>query len=642
MKKLLFFLSLFVFSLIFYSAIANFSGPVIFLPETNHNFGPVRTYATTRWFLEIQNLGDETIVIDTAYFSVNAQYYFDQSIVFPLEISPSDSLLMGIWFQPNGEDEYFSFLEIINNDQSHDTVEVELSGAGITKIWEMGEEFWAFSGIPENDNSIRSILSTSDISDDGIDDMAVASAGDLIYCLNANSSGIADVLWQHQIPNAAVYGQNCLSLITDINDDGYRDIVVGTCGEDRSITVLSGKTGAEIWKLVTSNYGFGGCIYQVNVSYDYNGDGFDDVLAAVGDDGNGTGPNRVYCIDVFTGIQIWERPLGGPVYAVIGIEDFTGDAQPDVVAGVSNSTGTEGSAWAINGATGFTSWNTVMPGKSVRALVEVDDTENSGHKNVAIGDYSGEYRIIDPYTLYFVSVGGIGSFSIEYFTLLYDLNNDGNADILVASSAPKAIVLNGKSGPPLLSLPVADKSNSVARISDVSGDGINDILVGTSPENNFVYFVNAAHNDILFESDFKRPVTAIQAIPDINGDGSMEMSAGGQDGKLICLSGGIDALVGSQNIFRENQNQIVHGSFPNPFSKKSTIYFELKKSNYISMNVFDIAGQKVINLNSQFLEKGRHEIEWNISEEGNLENGFYFYNILSTEFVVTGKMILIK
>jgi len=642
MKKLLFFISLLFYSLNFYSATAKFSGPAIFLSETSHDFGGVRTEATTRWFLEIQNLGDETLVIDTAYFSNNNQFFFDESMVFPLEIPPSDSLLIGIWFQPGGENEYFSFLEIVNNDVNQDTVDVELSGSGISKIWEMGEEFWAFSSNSGNSNSIRSIISTNDISGDGIEDIAVATENDFIYCLNANSNGNADILWQHQIPGSAVYGQNCLSLIADIDSDGFQDIVVGTCAESRSIIALSGKSGKQVWKLETTNYGEGGCIYQINVSYDYNGDGISDVLAAVGDDGNGTGSNRVYCIDVFTGIPIWERPLIGPVYSVIGIEDFTGDGQPDVVAGVSNAAGTEGSAWAINGATGLKIWNTVMPGKSVRALAQVDDAENSGHRNIAIGDISGEYRIIDPYTLYFISVSGIGPFPIEYFTILDDLNNDGNSDILVASGAPKAIVLNGESGPPLLNLQVADKSFSTARIADVSGDGINDILVGTSPENNFVYFINAAKNDILLAADFKTPVTAIQAIADINGDGSMEMVAGGQDGKLICFSGGTDALVGVENNSQKKQIQTIHGSYPNPFSNKTTLFFELEKAGQISINIVDNTGRNIVYLSNQFFEKGHNSVEWYMQNEPNLENGIYFYNIKGPEFVVTGKMILIK
>ena len=388
MKKLLFFISLLFYSLVFFSANAKISGPVIYLPENSHDFGEVRIGATTRWLLEIKNLGDEALIVDTAYFSENNGFYFEGSLVFPLEILPLDSLNFAIWFQPGSEGEYFSTLKIANNDTGQDTTEVALSGSGLTKNWEIGEEFWVYSANSGDSNSIRSIISTNDISGDGIADVVVATRNGFFTCLNANSSGVADTLWQDEIFNGGVYRQNCMRLVTDIDDDGFQDIVAGTCAEDKSIIALSGKTGSQLWKLETINYGGGGSIYQIDVSYDYNGDGTPDVLAAVGDDGNGTGPNRVYCIDVLTGSPIWERPLGGPVYSVIGIEDFNGDGQPDAVAGISNAED-EGSVWAIDGATGIKSWNTVMPGESVSALAQVDDSENSGHKNIAIGDSSG-------------------------------------------------------------------------------------------------------------------------------------------------------------------------------------------------------------------------------------------------------------
>ncbi len=42
--------------------------------------------------------------------------------------------------------------------------------------------------------------------------------------------------------------------------------------------------------------------------------------------------------------------------------------------------------------------------------------------------------------------------------------------------------------------------------------------------------------------NFSEAVDGIGAIPDITGDGSMEMVAGGRDGKLYCYSGGINAI----------------------------------------------------------------------------------------------------
>lgn len=641
MKKLLFFISFTFYCLNFSTAIAEISGPLLVLNDTTHDFGSVRNGATTRWFLEIKNMGDEVLIIDTAYLLNNSQFYADNSTSFPIAITPSDTLLMGIWFQPNADEEFISVMKLITNDPAHEVVEINLEGSGYSDIWAMGEEFWSFSADSGNSNSIRSIISTGDISGDEIQDLVLASGNENMYCLNGNSNETADILWQHEIPGGELDNQTCLSLIADIDYDAYPDIVAGTCGTDRSILALSGKTGKQIWKLETTNYGNGGCIFQINVSYDYNGDGVPDVLAATGDDESGNGPKRVYCVNVMTGNPIWERPLGGPVYAVIGTDDFTGDGQPDVVAGMSNTEETEGSAKAINGATGLMMWNTVMPGKSVKALAQVDDSENSGHKNIAIGDYSGEYRIMDPYTLYFTSVGGIGTYLIQSFSLLDDINNDGNDDLLVASDASKAIVLDGDSGPFLLYLALAGKSISTARIADVSGDGINDILVGTS-DDHFVYCINAAHTSILFQEDFKTAVTAIRAIADINGDGSMEMVAGGENGKIVCYSGGTDALVGLPSTHPHVSNNLAYGCFPNPFTFKTTLFFELEKAGQISIKIFDNTGRIILHLADESFSKGRHEITWPATESINQENGVYYYNITGTEFVVTGKMIRIK
>ena len=47
--------------------------------------------------------------------------------------------------------------------------------------------------------------------------------------------------------------------------------------------------------------------------------------------------------------MIWECSTGGPNFAVIGIEDFTGDNIPDVLAGASNNAENQGKVYGING-----------------------------------------------------------------------------------------------------------------------------------------------------------------------------------------------------------------------------------------------------------------------------------------------------
>jgi hypothetical protein len=79
----------------------------------------------------------------------------------------------------------------------------------------------------------------------------------------------------------------------------------------------------------------------------------------------------------------------------------------------------------------------------------------------------------------------------------------------------------------------------VARIADVSGDDVNDVVAGTLFGSNRTYFLDGTDGSVMDSADYGSPVDAITAIPDIVGDGSWEMVAGGRNGLVTCISGGL-------------------------------------------------------------------------------------------------------
>jgi hypothetical protein len=189
----------------------------------------------------------------------------------------------------------------------------------------IGSVIWQYQISGGSDNSPKAIAAIPDINNDGIDDVVICSEDNNIRCFSGGATGAGVVLWVHQIYSGNIYAQHGLAITEDINNDGYNDVVVGTTGGDRSIECLSGLNGNTLWTHDTHEYGGGGWVYQVDCRYDYNNDDILDVLATTGDDGSGTGPKRVYCLNGLTGVSLWEYPLGGPGFAVIGVEDFTGD-----------------------------------------------------------------------------------------------------------------------------------------------------------------------------------------------------------------------------------------------------------------------------------------------------------------------------
>ena len=407
----------------------------------------------------------------------------------------------------------------------------------------IGSIIWQYQISGGSDKSPKAIAAIPDINGDGIDDVVICSEENNIRCFSGGAIGTGVVLWTHNIYSGNIYSQHGLAITEDINNDGYNDVVVGTTGGDRSIECLSGLTGNTLWVHDTHEYGSGGWVYQVDCRYDYNNDGVVDVLAAVGDDSSETGPKRAYCLNGLTGVSLWERPLGGPGFAVIGVEDFTGDGIPDAVAGCSNDAETIGYGKGINGATGTQMWSFATPGSSVWAVEQIDDATGDGKKDAIIGDFSGHIYGLNAATGTQVFSLSIGSVIITRFEKLGDVNYDGHPDIIPAHSTIHTTqVIDGYTGAIIWSHPTADQPWNVAPCTDISGDAIDDVFVGTLYSNNYCYFLNGVDGSELTPAiPYGEAVDSIAAIPDMVNDGSMEMVVGGRNGKVTCYSGGLNA-----------------------------------------------------------------------------------------------------
>ncbi len=513
-----------------------YPGPAIHLPQSTHNYGSVRASAHTRWFMEIRNHGSELLTIDNITID-DADFYLDDGVSLPINVSTLGSVDVGVWFNPVSATPYSATVSIFSNDPAKDPAEVSINGTGVEQEYPIGDSLWSYLIDDDFDNSPKAMAPISDVNGDCVADVIVCSEDDYIRCFNGNAHGTGDVLWEHLIYSGSVYSQNGLQITDDIDEDGYDDVVVGSSWGGRLIRALSGKTGEEIWTHDTHEYGGGGWVYQVDHSYDYNDDGVVDILATTGDDSSDTGPKRVYCLNGLTGVSLWERPLGGPGFSVIGVEDFTGDGKPDVVAGASNESETQGKVLGINGANGLVEWTFITSGSSVWALQQMDDFTSDGVRDVIVADFSGNIYGLDATdgsSEY--SVGG--SITTIRLERLEDVSGDGHPDVIAAHFGSAARVINGQTGGTVWSTPLANKPAVVSAIPDVTGDGINDVVVGTLFTNNFAYFLDGVDGTIVDSFNYGTPVDAIAAIPDIVGDGSWEMIVGGRNGLVTVYSGG--------------------------------------------------------------------------------------------------------
>lgn len=514
---------------------AVYQGPFLHAETSLFDFGIKRLNSTSRWWFEFQNTGNQPLTI-TQVESDNSDFFTDFSLELPLTLQTLQQARIGLWFQPSEIPGQQAIISIVNNSDET-PFQVELQGSSEEKEYAIGWPLWNYQLPSGSMVGPRTFLSIPDVTDDQIDDVILCTQDNKIRCINGNASGVADIIWE--ITLGTVEYTRGITGIEDINGDEYPDIVVGTAWGDRAITALCSRTGEIIWRHLTNNYGLGGWVYDVDARFDYNGDGFPDVLAASGDDTNGQGPKRIYCLNGLTGAVIWECPINGAAFSVIGVNDFTGDGQPDVVAGATNAAQSTGRVIGINGATGAIVWDINTAGSAVWALEALADINGDNKPDVIAGTFNGSYYLLNAVNGGTIHSGSIGNNIIIDFFNAGDLNEDGFDDIAVNHSGTSAIVINGFNGNPLWVTPLADKSYNVSPMRDITGDGINDLAVGTLFQSNWIYYLNGADGSILHSFEYGEAVDALQAIPDISGDQSMEVVVGGRNGRIYAYSGGV-------------------------------------------------------------------------------------------------------
>ena len=117
--------------------------------------------------------------------------------------------------------------------------------------------------------------------------------------------------------------------------------------------------------------------------------------------------------------------------------------------------------------------------------------------------------------------------------------------------------------------------------------------------------------------------------------------ATGYNGIFKTNDGGGIVGVGKNNY---NKNIIpsqleLYQNYPNPFNPSTTIEYKLTKKEYVTLQIFNILGQKVEQLIEGEQNSGSHKIIWNPK---GICSGIYFYRLQAGNYLETKKMILLQ
>jgi endonuclease/exonuclease/phosphatase family metal-dependent hydrolase len=84
----------------------------------------------------------------------------------------------------------------------------------------------------------------------------------------------------------------------------------------------------------------------------------------------------------------------------------------------------------------------------------------------------------------------------------------------------------------------------------------------------------------------------------------------------------------------------LYQNYPNPFNPITKISWQLARSSFVSLKVYDILGNEVTTLINEYEESGLHSSSFNF--ESTLPSGIYFYQLIANNFLDTKKMILLR
>jgi len=85
-------------------------------------------------------------------------------------------------------------------------------------------------------------------------------------------------------------------------------------------------------------------------------------------------------------------------------------------------------------------------------------------------------------------------------------------------------------------------------------------------------------------------------------------------------------------------------NFPNPFNPGTTLRYKIADPGNVTLDIFNISGERITRLINGQHQPGNYEIYWNGKDNNNQEvsSGVYIYRLQAGQYLISKKMILLK
>lgn len=633
------------------------SGARIGLSASSYDFGNVWVgEGIAHWNFKVFNMGDQTLQISNLHFNLPEYSYSAPSI--PFQIFSTDTLELTAYFYPTQVGTYLDTLKITNNDLTNPVAKIAMQGNGVFNNYNYGYLFWQYQVPPHGTSSaeprVEGLKYINDITGDGIPEVVIATENYWVICLDGAASGNTYALWKFSsCPNNNNCGsiganfeygvQDAIQIASDLNGDGFNDVVIATGGGNEHVYAINGLNGQIIWKYGDEVNWSLGDFEAVDVQRDFTGDGVPDVLAIADGNDQGTGYKSAFLFNGANGNIVWQHSYPGPNPAfgktIISINDLNGDNHPDAVIAYGNNGTTDLAVRAINGINGQILWTRAMVTYEPKELLELPLP--GGGSDIIAAEYFNRIHRLNGTNGNILWTYPLGTTAgVIQIALIRDINNDQTPDVLVASFANNGLnCLSGADGSQLWSWQM-DYQFGVATIPDLNNDGVDEVLAGARYGN--FYLIGGRGDTLYFMHSFSGDwVYTVNNMPSIDGNYSFEMIVGTKNGEVVCFSGGTDFVTNQETENTENipTNFALLQNYPNPFNPSTRIEFHIPKAEMINLKIYDLLGREVKSLVDQEMQPGVYTVELDATS---LASGIYFYTLKAGGFVSTKKMILLR
>ena len=434
----------------------------------------------------------------------------------------------------------------------------------------------------------------ADMDNDGDQDIVAAFSVEKIIAWTENTDGNGDFQFNHIVSADVSYANSIAA--ADLDSDGDMDILSAS-REDNMVAWYENKNGKGQFgaqQRIIDKY----CDALDVSPGDFDGDGDTDVLAVYHYD-----PKDIVWFENSDGAGTFvQRQELGTTYWV-GYNgrayDFDMDGDLDVVATISSRNLRIFLVWFenIDGAGQFSS-EKVLFENCERAFDiadfdgnAIDDILFANEDRIYLLKRDADFSLMEPELIYDYPYSGWSAYTLYGV----DLDNDLDMDVAAAFWHDNSFIWLENFG----QAPFSDthtilnsKNSSIALYpADFNADGFIDLTMGA-------YLENVQKSGLYWCKNLGKS----------------------EDNR--------DSTVTSSVLFQ---------NYPNPLISETTFSYQIAATELVSLDIYNVRGQKVTTLFHSFQDEGRYSITW---QPETISNGLYFCRLKAGDFSDTKKILL--